>query len=232
MKKIKLNLLWAYIILVFTAIAGSYAGYLLISYVEKNPKSHLQTSPTPTIQVPTISKQDIKNAQYNFQNLPEYQFSTPLLSSEISTPSFVTDPEKLKNYLSETSVEIKITGTIKSAYLSVQTENIDIRKESVYVFIVDGSSIGGHLNPTESLIPDKGVTFLYNLSKLPLMDLPYSLDKQSRENNVLKMLNNKNDDRIFYIGGFVSTTDLPNQITKMEILYSCEDNDPCEIFIQ
>lgn len=234
MKKIKPNVLVGYIVLILTAILGSYFGSLVINNVEKKQLNQ-NISPTPIIQDPKISKKKIEEAQSHPKQFPDYEFTTSLLASPISTPSFVTDEDKLTNYLSANSIFIRVRGGISKAYLYIQTGDIDIQHESVYFYIVDGTSIGGHLDPKNSLIAENGNEFLYDLSKLPLMQLPYSPTKKPTEYDVVKsMLNhyvlyNKG---VYYIGGFVSTTKLPNQISKMEIRYSCDPTNPCQISTQ
>lgn len=204
------------------------------NFISKTTKNVIPT-PTvmPVLKDPNISKQGIEKVQSNPQQQLSYDFVTVLLSQPISTPSFVTDPDRLTNYLSANSILIGISGEISKAYLYIRTGDIDIQKESVYFYIIDGSSISGHLNPTESLISDNGNEFLYDLSQLPLVQAPYSPNTKPDHKDVIStMLNHISsyNNRSYYIGGFVSTTKLPNQISSMEIRYSCVPFSPCQIY--
>lgn len=164
-------------------------------------------------------------------NIPYEQVVT-ILGTPISTPVFVTNPGKLTEYLASTAQSIQVQGTVKSAYLYIKTGDLDIQNESVYFYIIDGKSFGGHFLPTESLIPDSGNEFLYDMSKLPLVQMPYSLKSTPNYSNAIKeMLNHITDynKRKYYIGSFVSTTKLPNQVERIEIRYSCDPTDLCQI---
>lgn len=157
-----------------------------------------------------------------------------LLSEPIYTPPYVMDPEKLKQYLISKSVAIKVVGVVKNAYLYIKTNKLDLEKESVSFYIVDGKTVAGHLFAPESLYDQKENEFLYNLSKLPLVKLPYSSKLKLGDDNyrnVVKEIFNSDvgQGKHLYIGGFVSTTKLPNAIEQIEVRYSCVNNANCQI---
>ena len=166
-----------------------------------------------------------------------------ILSAPIATPPFVTNPDKLKKYLENNSVAINVKGDIDQAYLYIETGPINIQNESVYFFIVDGHSKQGHLVASESPVheskSDQSRTdFLYDMSQLPLSQLPFPLeDHKTTIDAVSEFLNqdinykNSENKRQYFIGGFVSTTRLPNQISKIQIRYKCKEDQKCSILL-
>ena len=72
------------------------------------------------------------------------------------------------------------------------------------------------------------------MTKLPLSQLPFPLEPKKEEVNIVdEFLNTdlpyKTKKRQYFVGGFVSTTNFPNQIEKMEIRYKCKLNANCFI---
>ena len=157
-----------------------------------------------------------------------------LYDEPLTTPSFVANPYHLTKYLEQNTAEILIEGEIDSAYLYVASDELDISKESIYFWIVDGKSDGGHLVPSESLSSGNGNEFLYDLRKLPLIQRPYFPDKPAQHLDIISEYLNKDvsykQDRQYFIGAFVSTTLLPNKITNFEIRYMCKFGTECAIY--
>lgn len=180
-----------------------------------------------------FTKENIEEAKKNpIPQQPAFEKTAIIIDKPIPTPVFVSNPDKLTDYLFRISQGIVAEGEIKVAYLYINTGSIDLENESVYFYMVDGKGKGGHLVPTESLIPNSGTEFLYDMSKLPFVQLPYSLKKPIDHFNMKDEILNfepQNTERKYYIGAFVSTTRLPNQVEKVEIRYSCEINTFCEI---
>lgn len=159
-----------------------------------------------------------------------------LYKEALKTPSFVSNPIRLTEYLEQNATEIIIEGVIDSAYLYIASSTIDINKESIYFWIVDGESDGGHLIPSESLSSGNGNEFLYDLRKLPLIQRPYFPEKPSRHIDIISEYLNKDishkQKRQYYIGSFVSTTLLPNEIVSFEIRYRCKLETDCIIYTE
>ncbi len=177
------------------------------------------------IQVPSITKEGIENPQADILSNSLLLKSVSIFDEVVETPDFVTDPQKLRDYLEEKSVKLTIIGQIDEAYLYIKTGIIDITRESVYFFVVDSYSKQGHLVSSENLV-QSNTDFLFDLSKVPLSQLPFPLEPKAEIVNVLDEFLNQNisykSSREYFIGGFVSTTKFPNGIQKMEIRYSCK----------
>lgn len=178
----------------------------------------------PPINVSSPDKETIEEAKKK-GDVIKYDHKVEILDKPIFTPAFVTDPNKLKDYLGKVSTTIIITGKIKNAYVYIKSGEIDIQKESIYFYIVDGRTVDGHLFPPEALQSINNNAFIYDLGNLPLVKFPYSLNGQVVYENVIEKIFNYpttyNNGR-YYIGAFVSTTKLPNQITSIEIRFTCE----------
>lgn len=199
-------------------------------------KQQPQQTPAQQINVSTLTKETIEHSKQNANDL-NYDTTLTLLDSPIQTPPFVTDPDRLRDYLGKVAKTIVISGEIEDAYLFVQTGGINIQNESVYFYIVDGRTADGHLYPQEALQPVTDNIFIYNLKNLPLEQLPYSLNNPNHliHKNIVDEIFNyqpKGWDRKYYIGAFVSTTKLPNQITSLEIRYKCKESTTCTITLQ
>lgn len=152
----------------------------------------------------------------------------------LATPAFVTNPDKLRGYLERNSVEINVQNDLSEAYLYIKTGAIDVKNESVYFFIVNRYSKQGHLVSSESLVSSSTSELLYDMTKLPLAQLPFPLEPKKKEINVVeeflnKDLSYKDKKRQYFVGGFVSTTKLPNKIERMEIRYKCKLDTDCFI---
>ncbi len=156
-----------------------------------------------------------------------------LYKDPLQTPSFITNPEKLSQYLETHTASITIIGEISEAYIYIKTGPIDIENESVYFWIVDGKSDGGHLSPRENLTSNNGNVFLYDLEKLPVVDLPYSIGKTPSHLDIVNNYLNKDiphkSSKQYYAGAFVSTTRFPNQVESFEIRYGCKSTSTCSI---
>lgn len=191
----------------------------------------------PSINVSTITKESIESSKKKADTL-NYDTTLDLLQgTPIPTPPFVLDPDRLRDYLGKVSRTIIISGDIEDAYLYIATNEIDINNESIYFYIVDGKIAEGHLYPKEALSPITNNTFIYDLKKLPLMSFPYSISnpRDLRHPNVINDLFNfhgQNLERKYYIGAFVSTTRLPNQVNNLEIRYKCKISSTCSINLQ
>lgn len=188
--------------------------------------------------VSTITKEGIEAGKSNLGDLLQQTKNykrIDLLSSPIDTPSFVTNPDKLRDYLEQKNVAIVIEGKIDKAYLYIKVKQINISSESVYFFVVDGYSKQGHLVSSESLISGSGNDFLFDLSQLPLSSLPFPLESKEKKINVINEFLNKDlsykKERKYYVGGFVSTTQLPNSLDVLQIRYTCPEEMGCLIRI-
>lgn len=154
--------------------------------------------------------------------------------NSLATPAFVINPDKLRDYLERNSVEINVQADLSEAYLYIKTGAIDVKNESVYFFIVNRHSKQGHLVASESLVSSSTSEFLYDMIKLPLAQLPFPLEPKKKEINVVEEFLNKDlpyktKKRQYFVGGFVSTTKLPNKIERMEIRYKCKLDADCFI---
>ncbi|MCQ3944272.1 MAG: hypothetical protein DPW11_00620 [bacterium] len=208
------------------------------------PKPSSSINSEAPIVVPNLTTQGIsdnKDQDNLFLQTDRWNVAN-ILANPISTPPFVTNPDKLRNYLEGSSVEINVEGNLDKAYLYLSTGPIDINRESVYFFIVDGYSKQGHLVASESPVNGQSglgrTEFLFDLSKLPLSSLPFPLEDHKEYVDVLSDFLNRDIDyksagkkRQYFVGGFVSTTRLPNQITKMQIRYQCEIGQSCKIIV-
>ena len=207
--------------------------YRLIG-IKPEEKSTIEVKPITREGIEEEKKSQQEDVLLTTNNLKKaIIYDTPLV-----TPSFVSDPQKLANYLEKNSVEINVRGQLSEAYLYIKTGPIDVERESVYFFIVDGYSSGGHLFSPENLATSTSSEFLYDLEKLPLVDLPFSTKNKARKVNIKEEFLNKdiaykNESykRQYFVGGFVSTMKLPNQIDRMEIRYSCKPTEICEISV-
>ena len=198
-----------------------------------------QPSPQSIVEIPTITKEGIVDSISNQQKdklleTTDYE-KINLLMSPIETPSFVTNPDKLRSYLEQKNVAIVIEGNVDKAFLYLKAKHIDINNESIYFFIVDGYSRQGHLVSSESLISGSGNDFLYDLRQLPLASLPFPLENKKQTFNIVDDFLNRDitykHERKYYVGGFVSTTQLPNSLDIMEIRYTCKPTITCAIHL-
>ena len=189
------------------------------------------------VDVPVITKEGILKTNTNpeknvLSETIDYK-RVDLLTSPIETPNFVTNPSKLRNYLEQSNVAVVIEGDVDRAFLYLKAKHIDINSESIYFFIVDGYSRQGHLVSSESLISGSGNDFLYDLKQLPLSSLPFPLENKKQIINVTDDFLNRDisykQERKYYIGGFVSTTQLPNSLDVMQIRYVCKSTSACTI---
>lgn len=188
------------------------------------------------INVPNLDKKGIEESKQKVERL-NYDTKLSILDSPIETPPFVTDPERLKDYLGKVSRTIILTGDVEDAYLYIQSGDINIQTESIYFYIVDGKIAEGHLYPKDAISSVSDSTFVYDLKKLPLMKFPYSLTTPTKLEyvDVVTTLFNRQGqgiERKYYIGAFVSTTKLPNEIKAIEIRYKCKQSSTCNIVIQ
>lgn len=222
---------WSFIItgLLFVFLASVFTTFLpMLTSRLKQP------SDTEVVIVPDVTKKGIeeqRGKEVDFLKETSQLNVVTIYSKPLSTPTFVTNPNKLREYLEQNSVEINIQGDISEAYLYVKTGSIDVQKDSVYFFIVNNHSKQGHLVSSESLISSSSTEFLYDMSKLPLKQL---LDPKKEEPNIIEEFLNrdlgyKTKKRQYFVGGFVSTTKLPNQIEQMEIRYKCKLDINCSI---
>jgi len=193
-----------------------------------------------TVQLPepeNISKESIqavKGTEDSVLKETEDFKKISIYSKPLETPVFVSNSEKLTKYLEQNAVEIVAEGTIEKAYLYAVSGSLDINKESIFFWIVDGESDGGHLVPSESYTSGKGNEFLYDLRKLPLVERPYFPNKPAGHVDIVSKYLNKDisykTKRQYFVGAFVSTTTLPNQISKLEIRYRCELGSNCRVY--
>jgi len=209
------------VVAIFEYVGGQY----------KNKETKVIEEPTLTVQGIKENKGKVDNKLEETKNL----FVTKLYDNPLPTPSFVSNQELLTKYLERNTSEIIIKGEISEAYLYIKTGPIDINKESVYFWIVDGTSNGGHLLPTENLSTQSGNEFLYNLERLPTVQRPYSINSKPEYidvvNSYLNTDLNYKPNRQYYVGAFVSTTLLPNQIENLEIRYGCKLGSDCSITV-
>lgn len=156
-----------------------------------------------------------------------------LYAKPLETPTFVSDTNKLTKYLESNTAGVVINGEISEAYLYIKVKSLDVINESIYFWIVDGSSEGGHLIPTENLAIAKGNEFLYDLTKIPLVQKPYSISREPKFVNIVDLFLNRDLEyktrREYFIGSFVSTTKLPNQVEILEVRYNCKQGINCSI---
>ena len=187
--------------------------------------------PQPNVTVEGI--QENRNKKDDRLTEIEKMNTIQLYNKPLQTPSFVSNSDKLTKYLESNTVKITIIGEVSEAYLYVKTGSIDIEKESVYFWIVNNKSDGGHLSPTENLVSKNGNEFFYDLVKLPVVQRPYSIYRSPTYidvvNNYLNQDIGYKEEREYYVGAFVSTTQLPNQIENLEIKYSCKQGVHCSI---
>lgn len=186
-----------------------------------------------------ISEENIKSAKGEADTIlkqTEGIKRVVLYENPLTTPSYVSNSARLTDYLEQNTAEILIEGVIDSAYLYVASDGLDIKQESIYFWIVDGKGEGGHLVPGESLSSGSKSEFLYDLRKLPLIQRPYFPDKPPKHADIISEYLNKDisykQQRQYYVGVFVSTTLLPNEITDFEIRYRCELGSECIIYTQ
>ncbi|MDO8515292.1 MAG: hypothetical protein Q7S14_02220 [bacterium] len=219
-------------IIVFIFLVISSIAIFGLSILSDKPKSE-----NPQINISTLTKETVESSKKQVEKL-NYDTTLDILQGvPISTPPFVLDPDRLRNYLGKVSKTIYITGEIDDAYLYISTGHLDINKESIYFYIVDGKIAEGHLYPKEALSPVSENTFIYNLKNLPLVKFPYSLDRPTHldHKDVVNTLFNRQDqnvERRYYVGAFVSTTQLPNEVNAMEIRYKCKQSSSCSITLQ
>lgn len=220
------------VIFILLAIA-SFGALKLPSFFPVNSPTSQQ--PIPRINVSAITKESIEQSKKTPNKL-DFDRTLPILDSPIQTPPFVTEPDRLRDYLGKVSKSILISGLFENAYLYIKTGDINIQNESIYVYLVDGRIADGHLYPPEAMQPITDNVFIYDLRNLPLEQFPYSLSDTSRlkYKNVVEDLFNYQPEtnKSYYIGAFVSTTKLPNQITTLEIRYKCQTNSNCSIALQ
>lgn len=195
-----------------------------------------KASTTQTLDEPKLTMEGMKENKGKVDNRlsqTENLRIVKLYDQPLTTPSYVSNQQELTKYLERNTAEIIVVGELSEAYLYIKTGPIDINKESVYFWIVDGTSDGGHLLPTDNLGSQLGNEFLYDLEKLPIVQRPYSIHSKPKYINVVnKYLNtdiNYKADRQYYVGAFVSTTLLPNQIDDLEIRYWCKQGSSCLI---
>lgn len=217
------------IILVIISLIFVFIYELLSGKVKKDEEQI--TVPQPNITIEGIQENRGKEEDRLEQTSKLLKVS--LYKQPLETPSFVTNRAKLTKYLESNTSGIYIDGEISEAYLYIKTGQIDIEKESVYFWIVDAKSDGGHLLPTENLASGTGNEFLYDLVKLPIIQRPYSISKAPEHIDVVNDYLNKDlsykDRREYYVGAFVSTTRLPNQVENLEIRYACKQGIICSI---
>lgn len=224
-------------VIVFLALMLATSGYSFVSslFKKESPKpiDNEVFLPEPDVLSKDTIKENIGKKDSSLVDTSKMLTVDLIKEEPLVTPSYVSNKEKLRKYLETNAQEIVTSGKIKEAYLYINTNAIDIEKESVYFWIVDGKDDGGHLIPTESLSAGKSGEFLYDLSKLPLIQLPYSLSKKADHIDVLGQYLNQDisykDQRQYFIGAFVSTTILPNQINQMTIRYTCVVGEQCSI---
>lgn len=219
-------------IIVFIVLVISSIAIFGFSNLSGKPKQE-----EPKINVSTLTKETIESSKKQAERLNYDTTLDVLQGSPIATPPFVLDPDRLRDYLGKVSKTIYITGEIEDAYLYISTGRLDINKESIYFYIVDGKIAEGHLYPKEALSPVSDNTFIYDLKKLPLMKFPYSFEHPNNLEHVdvVNTIFNRQGqgiERKYYIGAFVSTTQLPNQVNSLEIRYKCKQSSSCNIAIQ
>lgn len=200
------------------------------------PKTTIKSFKAENIEFTKEGIEESKRIEENFLDKTSKLRIAKLYENPLPTPSFISNSPKLKQYLESNTVKITINGELAEAYLYIKTGKINIENESVYFWIVDGKSDGGHLLASENLAQGAGNEFLYDLEKLPIVQLPYSLDKSPSYLNIVENYLNKDisykPERQYYVGAFVSTTILPNQVENFEIRYKCKTgSDNCSIVV-
>ncbi len=237
LKKIQWEIIISGVILfviLFTIGGGAlFLPQLYYKYFKKTDNGTQIVFPEPE----EISEENIKSAKGKAETIlkqTERIKKVVLYENPLATPSYVSNPARLTDYLEQNTVEIIIEGIIDSAYLYVVPDSLDIKQESIYFWIVDTKSEGGHLVPGESLSSGSENEFLYDLRKLPIIQRPYFPDKPPKHADIVSEYLNKDisykQRRQYYVGAFVSTTSLPNEITKFEIRYRCELGMECIIY--
>lgn len=180
-----------------------------------------------------ITKEDIEKQkdiykEYNFfLSLPR----TPLLTQA----GFITPLKITKEVVINNAVHIQTKGKIAKALLFVRA-GVDnplsrlTQYDSIYFFIDDGRN-GGHLLRSASYnIPpteNRTTELLFDISRLPLVDIPYNEKSQPNYLNVLDILNKEGS---HYIGMFVSTLRF-GKVEETTVAFQCEDKSDCAIWI-
>lgn len=178
-----------------------------------------------------FSFNDIAEQKNIFNEYNSYQnfYKTSLFNEEgFTTPSIIN-----REVVINSAIHLNTFGKIKKAYLYIRAGVGNplsrlTQFDSIYFFIDDGKN-GGHLLRTKSFnIPHQGIEtteLLFDLSHLPLVDIPYNEKDQPKDLEVLNILNKEG---IHYIGMFVSTQNF-GKIEEAVIGYICEDNVNCGI---
>lgn len=218
MKKIELDILIGYLILILVAVTTSTLGIFLVKKFEvKNPPqlpppSFVIVTSTPKISLypdfdslKSIKKLDIVN---NFDSwTPETKLNNDKIFQTI-----VVDKGKLsKGYL----------------YIRASLDNKALTKwESIYLKM---NWTGGHIFRPDSLpIPPSDKTeLLFALNEIPyLSSMPYSEQRVPKTTNWFGLFQNK---REISITSFISSL-RPAKIEEISLYYQCADDDLCSIY--
>ncbi len=180
-----------------------------------------------------ITKEDIEKQKdiYREYNTFLTLSKTPLFSET----GFITPSKITKEVVINNAVRIQAKGKISKAFLYVRAgvDNPLSRLtpyDSIYFFIDDGKNGGQLLRSASFNIPpteNRTTELLFDLSYLPLVDIPYNEKDKPRNINVLDILNKETG---HYVGMFVSTLRF-GKIEEAIIAYQCELGSECATWV-